>query len=254
MAQTTFFSIVHIWMAAGILIFPVVLRIAAPYGRHTSRKWGKMIDNRTGWIIMELPALLVFAGFFLAGSGERPPLTWFFFGLWVVHYINRTLIFPFRLRTKGKKMPISIVGMAMFFNFINGFINGYFLGSVATSEQYSANYILDPRFIAGLIFFLTGMFINWQSDHILIHLRKPGETGYVIPEKGLFRYISCPNHFGEIVEWSGFALMTWSTPALTFALWTLINLMPRALQHHQWYKKTFSDYPKNRKALIPFIL
>jgi len=48
--------------------------------------------------------------------------------------------------------------------------------------------------------------------------------------------------------------MTWSMPAVAFAVWTLVNLMPRALHHHQWYRETFSDYPPDRKALIPFVL
>lgn len=246
--------IVYAWIAVALFIFPVVLRTVAPYGRHTTQKWGTMIDNHTGWILMELPALLVFACFYLLGAGDRPAVTWVFFGMWMVHYINRTLIFPFRLRTKGKKMPLAIVSMAIGFNLVNGFINGYFLGTIATSQQYPLSWLIDPRFIGGFIMFFAGMFINWQSDNILIHLRKPGESGYIIPWAGFFRYISCPNHFGEIVEWSGFALMTWCSPALAFALWTLVNLMPRALHHHQWYKGMFPDYPRERKALIPFVI
>jgi len=254
MKESTFNLIVYIWIAIAVIIFPFVLKFVAPYGRHTSRKWGLLIDNRAGWILMELPALLLFAIFYLTGTGERPALTWIFFSLWIIHYVNRTLVFPFRLRTSGKKMPLAIVFMAIGFNFVNGFINGYYLGSLATAAQYPLAYACDPRFITGILLFLFGMFVNWQSDNILIHLRKPGETGYIIPMKGFFRFISCPNHFGEIVEWTGFALMTWSTPALAFALWTLVNLLPRALHHHKWYKDIFPDYPKSRKALIPFIL
>jgi steroid 5-alpha reductase family enzyme len=253
MQESTFFLIVYAWIAIAIFIFPIVIRIVAPYGRHTSMKWGAMIDNRAGWILMELPALLVFAGFYLFGSGTHPTVTWIFFGMWALHYINRTFIFPSRLRTKGKKMPLAIVFMAIGFNFVNGFINGYYLGSIATEAQYPVSYLADPRFIAGFLIFFFGMFINWQSDNILIHLRKPGETGYKIPQKGFFRYVSCPNHFGEIVEWSGFALMVWSLPALAFAIWTLVNLMPRAIHHHKWYKETFPEYPAKRNALIPFI-
>ena len=236
------------------MIFPVVVRFVAPYGRHTSKKWGAMIDNRTGWILMELPALIVFARFYLWGNGARPNATWVFFGLWMLHYVNRTLIFPFRLQTTGKKMPLAIVFMAIGFNFVNGFINGYYLGTMATEAQYPSSYFFDLRFIGGIAMFFCGMFINWQSDNILIHLRKPGETGYLVPGKGLFKWVSCPNHFGEIFEWFGFALMTWCLPALAFSLWTLVNLMPRALHHHQWYKETFSEYPAGRKALLPFIL
>lgn len=254
MKQETFYLLVYAWIAIALFIFPIVLRVVAPYGRHTTKQWGAMIDNRVGWILMELPALLVFAGFYLFGSGERPALTWVFFSLWVLHYINRTLVFPFRLHTSGKRMPLAIVFMAIGFNFVNGFINGYYLGTLATAAQYPSSYISDPRFVGGIILFIGGMFINMQADNILIHLRKPGETGYVIPTRALFRFISCPNHFGEIIEWAGFALMTWSSPGLAFAVWTLVNLFPRALHHHKWYKGIFPDYPASRKAVIPFVI
>jgi len=251
MSNSAFYFIVYVWIGVALVIFPIVLHITAPYGRHTTKQWGVLINNRIGWIIMESPALLVFAFLFLFGSATHNVVTWIFFSLWVFHYINRTVIFPFRLRTKGKKMPLAIVFMALGFNFVNGFINGYYLGTLAS---YPISWLTDPRFIIGMIMFLGGLAINWQSDNILIHLRKPGQTGYVIPQKGLFNYISCPNHFSEIIEWFGFAMMTWSTPALAFAVWTLVNLLPRALHHHRWYRSTFPDYPSKRKALIPFIL
>jgi hypothetical protein len=243
---------VYSWIAVAIIIFPVVLRIIAPYGRHTTSSWGPVISNKVGWILMESPALLVFAFFFLFGTQKHNIVTWVFFGFWIVHYINRTMIFPFRLRTKGKKMPISIVFMAFCFNLVNGYINGYYLGSI--SDKYEISWLYHLCFIAGFLFGIYGLTKNWQSDNILINLRKPGEMGYKIPQGGLFDVISCPNHFSEIIEWCGYALMTWSLPGLAFALWTMVNLIPRALHHHQWYKTTFPDYPPKRKALIPYIL
>ena len=247
----TFYFIVYSWIAVALVIFPLVLWVVAPYGRHTSKNWGPMINNKLGWVLMESPALFLFAYFFL--SGKNPSLVpWILFSFWIVHYTNRTLIFPFRLRTKGKKMPLTIVLMAFCFNLMNAFINGYYLGHLA--DQYAISWLWDPRFISGAILFIIGILSNWRSDNILIHLRRPGETGYVIPRGGLFNYISCPNHFSEIVEWSGFALMTWCLPGLAFAIWTLVNLLPRALHHHRWYKQSFPDYPASRKALIPFIL
>ncbi|MEX2589838.1 MAG: hypothetical protein WD334_06510, partial [Chitinophagales bacterium] len=74
------------------------------------------------------------------------------------------------------------------------------------------------------------------------------------PNGGLFRYVSSPNLFGEIIEWTGWALMTWSMPTLSFAIWTWANLLPRALDHHRWYNSYFKEYPKERKAVIPFVL
>ncbi|HTX87649.1 MAG TPA: hypothetical protein VMC08_01580 [Bacteroidales bacterium] len=247
-----FYSIVYIWIAIALVIFPVVLRIVAPYGRHTTAKWGPLINNRLGWIIMESPALVAFAFYFLFGKLHHNIVPYIFFSFWMVHYINRTLVFPFRLRTKGKKMSVTIVVMAFFFNMVNAFINGYYLGNL--SGGYQLSWLYDPRFILGFILFSSGLIINWHSDNILIHLRKPGETGYLIPRGGFFRYISCPNHFSEMIEWTGFALMTWSLPALAFAIWTLVNLIPRALHHHRWYRETFAEYPPNRKAFLPFIL
>ena len=251
-SSTTFYFLVYVWIAIAILIFPLVLKVVAPYGRHTTTSWGPLINNKAGWVIMEFPALFFFAGFFLFGTNHHNLLLWIFFSFWMIHYLNRTLIFPFRLHTRGKKMPVTIVLMAFCFNLLNGYINGYYLGSL--SGQYASSWLYDPRFIAGFLMFCSGLAINWQADNILIHLRSPGETGYKIPYSGFFRYISCPNHFSEIIEWSGFALMTWSLPGLAFAIWTLVNLMPRALHHHKWYQATFPDYPADRKALIPFVL
>jgi len=252
MSNATFYLLVYVWIGIALVIFPIVIRIKAPYGRHMTKRWGALINNRVGWIIMESPALLVFSSLFLFGSAKHTLVTWLFFALWMFHYVNRSLIFPFRLRTTGKKIPLAVVFMAFCFNFVNGFINGYYLGSLAM--MYPISWVTDPRFIIGIIMFFGGAAINWQSDDILIHLRKPGKTGYIIPFQGFFKYISCPNHFGEIIEWFGFAVMTWSTPALAFAIWTLVNLLPRALHHHKWYRVNFPDYPPKRKALIPFIL
>ena len=83
---------------------------------------------------------------------------------------------------------------------------------------------------------------------------KPGETGYKIPHGGLYHYISCPNYFGELVEWAGWALLTFSLPGLAFFVWTAANLVPRALAHHRDYRARFTHYPAQRRALIPFLL
>jgi hypothetical protein len=56
------------------------------------------------------------------------------------------------------------------------------------------------------------------------------------------------------VEWLGFALMVNSLPAFSFFIWTVANLVPRALHNHAWYQEKFEDYPEKRKAVIPFLL
>ena len=238
------------WIGLALLLFPIQLKIIAPYGRHIRSKWGVTIYNRLGWIMMELVSPLVFAYVFLLSQSANS-ITYFIFGLWIAHYFNRSLIYPLRTKTKGKRIPLFIVFSAIFFNSVNAFLNATYLGKFG--YQYTSDWLYDPRFIMGLGLFLLGAVINIQSDNILLNLRKPGERDYKIPKGSLFTYISCPNHFGEILEWAGFAVLCWNLPALSFAVWTTANLIPRAWAHHRWYRQTFSDYPVERKAVIPFL-
>ena len=79
----------------------------------------------------------------------------------------------------------------------------------------------------------------------------------------MHRYISGANFLGEIIEWFGFAMASnFSLSGVTFFIFTIANLAPRAAQHHEWYinkfqKKNsttkFQQYPKDRTALIPFV-
>jgi hypothetical protein len=56
-----------------------------------------------------------------------------------------------------------------------------------------------------------------------------------------------------MVEWLGYALMTFNLASLSFFIWTVANLLPRAYHHHKWYLEHFKDYPKERKAVFPFV-
>jgi len=239
------FQLTVLWIITGLIIFPINLIYKAPYGRHTSKKWGVSINNKLGWIIMELPALLVCPAIYFYFKIDFD-ISIMFICLWIIHYFNRTIIFPFRIKTKGKKMPLVIVLSAFFFNIVNGLINGYFLSNI---NLHSVSIFL----ITGFLLFVLGLYINISSDNKLINLRKI-KKGYFIPKGGLFKYISCPNFFGEILEWLGFALMTLNIGSLSFFIWTCCNLIPRALAHHTWYKNKFNEYPKERKAILPFLI
>lgn len=240
------------WTLLALALVPTQLRTTAPYGRHTRTDWGPSIGNRLGWSIMEVVSLVVFVGLFLSGPIEKTAPMWVFFALWTAHYINRSLIFPWRTRTAGKTIPVAIVGSAIVFNIVNAGLNGSYFGWFGA--PYPAAWLTDPRFIIGLAIFIAGAGINLWADNKLIGLRADGSTGYAIPRGGLFNFVSCPNHFGEVIQWSGFALMCWNLPALSFAIWTAANLIPRAISHHKWYRKTFPDYPQDRSAVIPALL
>jgi 3-oxo-5-alpha-steroid 4-dehydrogenase 1 len=169
------------------------------------------------------------------------------------HYTNRTLIYPLRIKPTPKRMPLIIVLSAVFFNVVNAGLNGYYLAEMAPPADYNSHWLTGAPFVIGAVIFMIGLVINWKSDNILINLRKPGESGYKIPKGFLFDYVASPNLFGEIIEWSGFALMAWNLPALTFMVWTLANLVPRAKNHYDWYVRNFKDFPKDRKVVFPFV-
>jgi hypothetical protein len=238
------------WMTLAIVLVPIQLFITAPYGRHAKTNWGPMINNKLGWFLMEIPSLLIFSFLVIKGKALTDVVILIVAIMWIGHYFHRSIIFPLRLKTKGKKMPVLIMTFAVFFNAVNAGLNGYWLANL--SAGYEASWLTDPRFLVGVILFVAGFFINQYHDRILFALRKTRKDGYSIPYGGLFKYVSCPNFLGEIIEWTGFVLVAWNLPALSFLVWTMANLIPRAISHHKWYKSQFKDYPKERKAIIPF--
>uniref|UniRef100_A0A673TB38 Steroid 5 alpha-reductase 1 n=1 Tax=Suricata suricatta TaxID=37032 RepID=A0A673TB38_SURSU len=97
--------------------------------------------------------------------------------MFLVHYAQRSLIFPFLIRG-GKTMPLYTCVLAFMFCTYNGYLQSRYLSQYAV---YADGWVTDPRFLAGCCMWLLGMLVNIHSDHILRNLRKPGETGYKIP-------------------------------------------------------------------------
>ena len=109
------------------------------------------------------------------------------------------------------------------------------------------------KFLRNSALFGAGFVLNRHSDAVLRGLRSGSGSGYAIPYGGGFRWVSCPNYLGEILEWFGWALATWSPAGLGFAVYTVANLAPRAVANHRWYRDRFEEYPRKRRALVPFL-
>jgi 3-oxo-5-alpha-steroid 4-dehydrogenase 1 len=239
------------WVALALVTFIALFFIKAPYGKFTRKGFGPLISRTVGWVAMETPAFWLMILFFFAGDRRTNPAAVVFLAMWATHYFYRTYVFPFRMRGEKKRIALIPVLFGMIFNIGNGYLNGRYLFYL--SEPYSSAWFGDPRFLAGAVLFAVGFGVNIHSDAILRSLRKPGETGYKIPRGGAFCYVSAANYFGEIIEWTGWAIATWSPAGLVFLIWTAANLAPRAWSQHKWYKDKFEDYPTDRKALIPFV-
>jgi steroid 5-alpha reductase family enzyme len=107
------------------------------------------------------------------------------------------------------------------------------------------------HFVLGMLVFVAGFLLHVHSDRIIRNLRRPGEAGYRIPQGGMFRWVSSPHYLGEIIQWTGWAILTWSWAGVAFALFTFCNLAPRAISNHRWYRERFAEYPDRRRILVP---
>lgn len=226
------------------------LSVSAPYGRHGRVGWGASMNTRAAWVVMEAPSVFLFLYIFAQGRGALELAPLLLCAMWQAHYVQRTLIYPFRMRV-GRPTPVAVVAMGFTFNCANSYLNARWISHLGDFPQA---WLTDPRFLVGVALFAFGYTLNRQSDAVLRRLRAPGETGYKIPRGGAYELVSCPNYLGELVEWIGWAVATWSLAGLSFAVFTAANLVPRALAHHRWYREQFPDYPPHRRAVIPFIL
>ncbi|MFN8240521.1 MAG: DUF1295 domain-containing protein [Bacteroidales bacterium] len=240
----------HTIFIAAALVFVLLFFVSAPYGKFTRQGWGPSVRAKWAWMLMEFPSPFLMTLFFFL-SDEKNLVRSVFLALWLSHYVYRTFVYSFIQSGRNKPYPVLLVVMAFTFNCFNGFVNGYGLFHLVS---YNTSWLVSWQFIAGVMVFLSGFIINKTADEKLRKLRNDNPGVYVLPDGWLFRYVSSPHYLGEMIEWLGWALLTFSIPGLAFGIFTFANLFPRAWSSHLWYRKNFPDYPPGRKAVIPFII
>jgi len=249
-----------------------------------------LINGRVSWVVMELFAPMSFiltyfshrTSLDLSLKAILPPL------LFLTHYLNRALISPLVLTPSRSKSHILVPFVGILFNLVNGFLLGSYLSSDPTIS-YLVHQKPAGTFWLGAGLWFAGFVGNIYHDEILFRIRRKvsskgkdkhqnGEH-YAIPTGGLYSLVSYPNYLCEWLEWLGFAIASapfpfpmdlspssllaspsrlW-LPSLTPPYIFLINLvflmLPRAYRGHQWYILRFGDrYPKERRAVFPFVL
>lgn len=227
------------------------------YGRFSSPKLGLNLNPKLGWWLMEIPATVVFLIFYLTGPARFEPTSLVLAGIWALHYANRGWFFPLALRqAPGKRSTfnVSVVAMGMLVTSMHGYLNAT-LFSHDFFGHYTTGWLADPRFLVGLVIYLCGFALLVHSESVVRNLRDKNTPAaeYRIPFGGGFRLVTSPTYLGEIIAWSGFAVLTWALPGVVIVLITAGNLIPRALGTHRWYQQRFADYPADRKALIPYL-
>uniref|UniRef100_A0A4W5MAM3 3-oxo-5-alpha-steroid 4-dehydrogenase C-terminal domain-containing protein n=1 Tax=Hucho hucho TaxID=62062 RepID=A0A4W5MAM3_9TELE len=177
----------------------------------------------------------------LSFSCSSYPVTYLFFP----SHAARTFVYSMLMR--GRPFPLHVMLEAGVFCSLNGFAQSHYLVHCA---HYHPTWTSDTLFILpGSTLFLLGMAINVHSDYLLRNLRQPGEVVYKIPKGGLFHYVSGANYFGEIVEWMGYAIATWSLTTFSFAFCSLCFIGRRAFHHHRYMRHISSR--KTSKWITP---
>ena len=245
------FLIVMAVTAAGV--FAALHFFEAGYGYLFDRRYGPPVPNKLGWMLMEAPVFVAMTALWLASDRTWQAAPLVLFGLFQLHYLQRAFIFPLLLRG-ASKMPLGIVAMGASFNVLNALMQGGWIFYIAPADYYDG-WFAQPYIYIGGALFLAGMAVNLHSDRIIRNLRRPGDTRHYIPRGGMFRYVSSANYFGELVEWIGFAVASWSWAGAVFAWWTFANLAPRAASLRKRYEREFGEEftRLNRKRIIPFI-
>ncbi len=238
---------------AALVVFVALHFLEAGYGYLFNRRYGPPVGNKVGWVLMESPVFILMCVLWAMSDRmlEAAPLALFI--LFQSHYFQRSFIFPMLMRGNSK-MPLGIVVMGMVFNTLNALMQGGWIFYVSPAGYY-ADWFSKPYIWVGSAIFIAGMAVNLHSDHIIRNLRKPGDTRHYIPRGGMFRYVTSANYFGELMEWVGFAVASWSWSGVVFAWWTFANLAPRAASLSRRYEAEFGEEYRRlgRKNIIPFI-
>ena len=253
MGADTYCMIMWVMAVTAVIVFIALYFVKAGYGIFRTKQWGLSINNKVAWVLMEAPVFFVML-YMWASNGTPTTLPAFLaFLLFELHYFQRSFIFPLMMKGQSQ-MPVAIMLMGVIFNVINGLVIGTSLFTLPPSAYNDgAAYLTHPTAIAGIAIFFSGMGINLHSDHVIRHLRKPGDNSHYLPQKGFYRYVTSANYFGELVEWTGFALLCSTPAAWLFVVWTAANLVPRAAAIHKRYRDEFGDAVGSRKRILPFV-
>ncbi|CAJ1953146.1 unnamed protein product [Sphenostylis stenocarpa] len=133
----------------------------------------------------------------------------------------------------------------------------YFLSAATmTYAQHLTNGHPDPPInllYPGIVIFVVGIIGNLYHHYILSNLRGKGEKEYKIPKGGLFGFVICPHYLFEITVFYGLSFISQTLYAFSFAVGTTLYLLGRSYSTRKWYVSKFEDFPKNVKAVIPFV-
>ncbi|XP_057980715.1 steroid 5-alpha-reductase DET2-like [Malania oleifera] len=112
---------------------------------------------------------------------------------------------------------------------------------------------IDLKYI-GVALFLVGISGNFYHHYLLSKLRDKGTAkGYKLPRGGFFNLVICPHYFFEILGFVGISCISQTSVSFSVAIGTGLYLMGRSYMTRKWYLSKFENFPKEVRALIPYV-
>jgi len=151
-----------------------------------------------------------------------------------------------------------IVGFAHYFCAGAGYLceaPGFVLGSSPSTINFSLSSIPVTSWVLSIIF-LIAWFYQLEAHKMFAQMKISNPNKHSMPMGSLFTYVSSPHYLCEIIIYTSLMLIL-GTEHMTGVMiwaWVTINQIIAALMSHRWYITKFEDYPKERKAIIPFVL
>lgn len=115
--------------------------------------------------------------------------------------------------------------------------------------------------VAGVVLFALSSWLQFRSHVILARLRKDAlgrvvTYGHSVPRGLGFELVSCPHYLAEIGVYVAVGLVL---EGRSVTWWMVVSFVAAnqvlvAIFNHRWYKNHFPDYPRARRAVIPFLL
>ena len=171
------------------------------------------------------------------------------------HYIKRILETIFVHRFSHGTMPLFNLFKNSGYYWLFGLFVSFFVNHPLFTPPAS-----ELQMKIGMGLFLVCEYGNFVIHCLLRDLRPPGTRIRRIPYPNgnpmslMYNFVSCPNYTYEVLSWFAFNLLTQTVMGYLFMFAGLFQMTLWALGKHKNYRRDFPDYPKGRKAIIPFVI
>ncbi|KAK8671485.1 hypothetical protein V6N13_038080 [Hibiscus sabdariffa] len=204
------------------------------------------VPSRVGMFLLYTPAFLVgVASFWLFPDGDLRFLL--LKSAVTIHFFKRIFEVGFiHIYSGGMALDSTIIISVSYFFLSLSLIYTHILNQQIPEPSIDLMY-------PGIVLFLIGIGGNFYHHYLLSKLRAKGGRDYKIPEGGLFELVICPHYLFEILGFMGISLVSQTLYSFSVTLGFAVYLVCRSYVTRRWYMSKFEDFPKETKAIIPYV-